>query len=232
VLAEPYKPWRSNGVISGAWVGVDLGAAQTFTSWLIMLDRCNVSAIRIQTSNASNFSPLIGNSAVTVTQDDRSGRYKYWTSMFAFSSARYVRVIADTTTTTDGTSSFEIGSLALMTSFVFWTENAGFDHAWQLSRGVVETQSPIAASRRQIITGSGGLAEGAAILTLNSPHWPISMRTEWSAFQRLYGSLLFFTLNDLDNAHCYLCYHTGTAKAVQPNPAMFTVTGIELAEAM
>lgn len=113
----PYRQARAASNVSGTtYFGLDFGAA--FTPAAIIVGNVNVASIKIQGNATDSWgSPGRDSGALTVTEDPLTGRYNYiyepssWTT-----NTRYIRVVSNTATETDGTDVFAVGYILVLTT--------------------------------------------------------------------------------------------------------------------
>lgn len=115
---HPYKQARCTANTSGTtYIGVDLGTSPSAIS-AIVVGNVNVASVKIQAHSADSWgTPSHDSGALTVAKDDLTGRYNYFYQPSSWTSNnRYIRVLSNTATETDGTNVLAVGYILVLTN--------------------------------------------------------------------------------------------------------------------
>ena len=122
---HPRLQWRSMSIASEQWVKAYTGATN-ITLRGVMLNDVNFTNIKIQHNTTDSWP---GTSAdYTVTQDERTGRYKIYVPFNA--SAKYVRIVIPAQAVTDNLPAFRIGCLIILDTIVELSVNPSFPYTY------------------------------------------------------------------------------------------------------
>lgn len=210
LLTRPKEPWKGDGTpaIQNAYVGIDLGSAKAVE--YLAVDHINVDSVYLQGNENSAFSGLgYSYGPLPVGQDPIDGRYKICYRVNA--TYQYHRVLADSTTTTDGGSVLKVGALgATKTPY---TLTAPFGRPFNVT-----------PHKRTLGIGTGtpvGMGEVFARITLNSANYgtETSMRADILRLLRYgEGAPILIFLNDGNSYEMYFCHRTGSVEVSRPGP--------------
>lgn len=117
---HPKRSWKCDTCTSGtSYIALNFGAATTLVA--LVIDDINLAAVKVQYStNGSSWTDTPG--ATTISQDKADGRYKCYVALSSWT-YQYIRVLANTSTSTDGSAYMTVGTLLPVTAVTTMTQN-------------------------------------------------------------------------------------------------------------
>jgi hypothetical protein len=222
--SKPYVPWRATTLTNTTtYVGLDFGVNTTLTA--VVVDNLNVTSVKVQ--HSSDGSSWSDDATVTVSQDLSDGRYKFWSALSTWT-YRYLRLLLNTTTTTDSTNTMMVGTILPITSYT----TLGTNISGSYDRTSVQAIEPVE------LAGGGRapvkLGERYTQLALSAPAYPYTTATEADIW-KLIGSYepqdpFVFYHNLSSTAEVYICRRVGSVTISQRGPAHSQVGTILLEE--
>jgi hypothetical protein len=229
-LAEWYKPYRQarcDANVSGTtYMGLDFGADISIAAIIAL--NINLSSIKFQTTNDNNWASIDNNSnSLPVSQDPLTGRYNIIYQPSAWdTNTRYVRILSDTNTETDGSDVMAVGSLLVVTT---------------LSELVTPLADPIVKTPTETVLKtelSGGgvdlvcIGDARANITVGQTFFPASGESEVLTFLRregLGGPFVWY-MNDNNTSQVYVCSRADVVGLSVTGPNSRSISGLALRE--
>lgn len=222
---HPYRIWQGSDCVSGTtYVGIDYGTATALVA--VILDHINVASVKIQAHTADSWAtPDYDTGAIAVSQDVWDGRYKLYQTVSA--TKRYWRVVANTGTTTDGSSTMRLGAWLGLTAITTWTTNPGFPYEVIPSQAVIANDDFAAGIDEPIELG-----KRYATLRLAQPVTPLAMKSTLATVIGSYSQAtpLVFFRNNGDSSEVYICHRLGNASMALAGPNHYGLSGLVLRE--
>lgn len=213
---RPYRVFRATDCVSGTTrIYLDFGVATSIAS--VAVFNLNITSLKVQSSSdASAWSDATVNgssSALTVSQDGLDRQYKFYGALTSFNS-RYLGLLAQTSTTTDGTSSFQCGAIAAFTSVTTWTHNTGYPFGRTPMRSVFGTDQFDGGGRETVVAGNP-----YAQLSLTG-RMKSTMQSTIDTVLASYGqhTPFLFYRNNGDTSEVYILRRVGQASWQQAGP--------------
>lgn len=224
---HPYRQARATANTSGTtYFGLDFGA--TFTPAAIIVGNVNVNSIKIQGNATDSWgTPSRDSGALTVPQDPLTGRYNYIYEPSSWSTnTRYLRVVSNTGTTTDGTGVFALGyMLALGTLTTLATP---FTDPLDEAPLEATLANDLVGGSSEVVT----IGKVRAEFQLAQSAFPNDNDAEIYALLRREGEGGAFVLfqNNNDRSRVYVVHRRGRSAISHLSPNLRRVSGILLQE--
>lgn len=220
---HPYRQYRSTAAASTSiYCGLDFGAA--FAVDAVIVGNVNVASIKIQGHTADSWgSPTRDSGALTVAQDAYTGRCNYFYAPSGWTSGtRYIRVVANTSTTTDESGVFAVGYLLVLSGSTTLT----IPFADPVDRTPVE---PVIVS--DLVGGGDGtvtVGQTRAEILLAQSLFDASSETEAATLLRREGEggVFAFYVNNNNTSEVYVCRRRGRASVTATGPNGRRVSGM------
>jgi hypothetical protein len=151
---------------------------------------------------------------VTVAKDAIEQSYKFYQTLTAWN-YRYLGILANTSSTTDGTSSMQVGAIVGITAITTWTDNPGFPYGIVPLRATVQNDDFDSGGREPIVTGNNH-----AQLSLAGAPMRLSMAATVNTILGSYGNhtpFLYYR-NNSDTSEVYMVRRVGNADWSQAGP--------------
>ena len=138
-VTAPNDPYKSgNTITTSEFLTFDFGAATTLNG--IVIDGINVASVVLKgkDTNSGWGSPSWTSGTKAVAKDGKDGRYKLFLVPWVFGvfNYRYLRLEPATTTTTDGSTHFRVGSMLGLKVATEWPQNFAFPYRPQQQRAI------------------------------------------------------------------------------------------------
>lgn len=221
---NPYRRWAATDCVSGStYVGIDYGSPVALVA--VVLDTLNVASVKIQAHTADSWgTPDYDTGAIAVSQDGWDGRYKLYQAVSA--TKRYWRVVTNTSTTTDGTSTMRCGAWLGLTAVTQWGQNHGLPYGIETCQAVLanddfasEVDEPIELGNRY------------AILNLTQSLVPVgSLSMLTTLLGHSAAQPIVWYRNNGDTSEVYICHRVGRGKAEQVAPGGYRLASAVLRE--
>lgn len=223
---HPHRTWKCSTATSGtSYIALNFGAATSLVA--LVIDNINLAAVKVQYStDGSSWTDTPG--ATTISQDVADGRYKAYVALSTWS-YQYIRVLANTSTTTDGASYMTVGTLLPITAITTLTQNFSGDF--------IRTSSTAVDLNEDFTSGTWSpikLGERTATITLsgriqsNSTAVVGDMFTMAGTYHAAYPFV--FYRNQSNTQEVYIVRRMADVQIAQPGPNHITVGQMVLRE--
>lgn len=226
-VASPLKPARTSAAAStSTYFGVDFGAAVSIDA--VLVGGLSVASIKIQANTADSWgTPTRDSGALTVAQDDVTGRYNYFYEPSGWTSGtRYVRVVSNTSSTVDSSGTFGVGYLLVLGTVT--------ELVTPLADPVDLTPAEAVLSGEAIGGADDTIAVGnrRAIVSIAQSASSASNDSEILDFLRVNGQAGRFVwyMNDGDRSQAYVMRRRGQNSLTLAGPNLRRVGAITLVE--
>lgn len=226
-VASPLNPARTSVAAStSTYFGLDFGAAVSIDA--VLVGGLSVASIKIQAHTADSWgTPTRDSGALTVAQDDVTGRYNHFYEPTGWTSGtRYVRVVSNTATTVDDTGTFGVGYMLVLGSVT--------ELNTPLADPVDLTPSEAVLAGEAIGGADDTIAVGnrRAIISIAQSASSASYDSEILEFLRVNGQAGRFVwyMNDSDRSQAYVMRRRGANGLTIAGPNLRRVPSITLAE--
>ena len=232
LYTRPNRVWKSSAAITVAgaatgntnrtYVGLDLGSALALVS--IFVDNINITSVLVQ--HSSDGTTWTTDSTATVMRNGDDGRYKFWLALTSWT-FRYIRLNANTTSTTDGQTLMQVGSIVVQSATTTWSTPGGLPFIRTPLQASITNADGISGGRDPVLTGNR-----YSLLTVNQPAMPMTM--EDTILELLgYGmhAPFLFIRDDTDatlTEQAYIVRRVSTPGIEKLSPAHFSLSGLLL----
>ena len=223
---HPFRVWKCDTLTSGTSSCIlNFGAATTLVA--LVIDNINVAAVKVQYStNGTDWTDTPG--ATTVSLDLTDGRYKAYVALSSWT-YQYLRVLANTSTSTDGGAYFTIGSLLPLTAITTMTQNLSGEYSRQ-SHTAVDLNDDFTSGTMSPLR----LGDRTCTITVSGPVQTNSSAVLGDLFT-LGGTYhaaqpFVFYRNQADTSEVYIVRRIGDVTISQPGPNHVSVGQVILRE--
>ncbi|MGE0289113.1 MAG: hypothetical protein AB7I42_22695 [Bradyrhizobium sp.] len=211
-VTTPNTPWKGTATISTSdWVLLNFGAATSLAA--IVIDHTNAATLTLKgkATDTSWGSPSWTSGALTVSEDEHSGRRKLYhvpTGTGSPFNYQYLRIECGVSTSTDGSSNWRIGSVLCVSTISTWDTNTGFPHGPEAHEAVDDG----------LKAGGGGepTSIGNRYAHIVLPTSTFTGSTQLQIWKDLLSQSradpLMYYRNNGDDSEVYICHRLGVVR--------------------
>lgn len=145
---KPYRVWRATGIATTEAVVIDFGATRTLQG--VFIDNVNTASVKVQGHATNSWgSPSYDSGATTISLDRSDGRYKLFLNLsattFASPGYRYMRLLNNSATALDSTTTWQVGSIAPLSTITTWAWPISYPYEMAPGREILGQGSNVVA---------------------------------------------------------------------------------------